>query len=53
MLFRHILSVMMLLSWGLLAAAQCPRKCVCRIADNIHYVNCYDRDLDEVSTFLR
>jgi hypothetical protein len=51
MLFSHILSVMMLLSWGLLlAATQCPRKCGCRIADNIHYVNCYDRDLDEVST---
>jgi hypothetical protein len=44
--------VLMLLSWKLLAVAQCPEKCVCRIDRNKHYIDCFDRKLNQVSYSL-
>ncbi|XP_059480774.1 chondroadherin-like protein isoform X2 [Neocloeon triangulifer] len=48
---NSILGAVVLLSLGLLASAQCPLRCQCRIVGNKHNVDCYERNLEVPPNF--
>jgi hypothetical protein len=50
MLSSTIIAMVLLLSWGLLAAAECPLQCLCRIDRYKHYIDCNNRNLAKVRT---
>jgi hypothetical protein len=46
-----LLAMVLLLSWGLLAAAECPLQCrLCRIDRYKHYIDCNNQNLAKVRT---